>query len=384
MTFRRVLVVAQKEAREIVRDRIYFALAFLLPVVLMLVFGYGMTQEVQDVPIAIVDHDRSPQSRDYAYRFIESRYFDFKGYVDSAEAAEPLLLDGDVRAVIVLPENFQERLASGLPADIQTLIDGTFTFRLRTVDGYIEAINQAFNHDVQIEHLVANVGLSSERAEILLQPLRVETRYLYNQELREIWSVAPSLVMFVLTLTSPLLMALSVVREKETGTIYNIYASTISRAEYLAGKLLPNAAVSFINGSVLVLMAVWYFGAPLKGSVLFFLGAMMVFVVWATSLGLLISVLVRTQMAATMVTVVLVMVFVMQFSGMMIPVSTMTGANYVIAHFVGSMYFNEIVTQTFLKGGGFVASWREFAALVVFMLSFLAFGYLLFHKRSAA
>jgi len=380
--FRRALVVAQKEAREIVRDRIYAALAFLLPVVLMLVFGYGMTQEVQNIPFSIVDYDRSALSRDYAHRFIESRYFDFKGYQESVRAAEPLLLDGKVRAVIVLPEHFQERLSAGLPVDIQTLLDGTFTYRLRTVDGYVEAINSAVSAELQTEYLVRSAGLSAERARTLLQPLRVETRYLYNQELKDIWSIAPGLVMFVLTLTAPLLMALSVVREKESGTIYNIYASTISRAEYLLGKLLPNVIVSFINGTVLVLIAVWYFGAPLKGGVSFFLAAMFVYVVWASGFGLLISVMVRTQMAATMITVILVMVFVMQFSGMMIPVSSMTGANYVIAHALAPMYFNDVVTNTFLKGGGFGASWREFVALTVLMSSFLAFGYLLFHKRS--
>lgn len=383
MNLRRAFVVAQKEAREIVRDRIYMALAFLLPLILMLVFGYGMTQEVQNIPFAVVDHDRSALSRDYAHRFIESRYFDFKGYLASAREAEPLLIDGKVRAVIVLPANFQERISTGLPVDIQTLLDGTFTYRIRTVDGYIQAINYAVNGELQEEYLVRNAGLSSDRAETLLQPLRVETRYLYNQELREIWSIAPGLVMFVLTMTAPLLMALSVVREKESGTIYNIYASTISRAEYLAGKLFPNVIVSFINGTLLVLIAVWYFGAPFKGSATFFLCAMLVYVIWATSLGLLISVMVRTQMAATMISVILVMVFVMQFSGMMIPVSSMTGANYVIAHGLAPMYFNDVVTNTFLKGGGFQASWREFAALCVLMLSFLVFGYLLFHKRSA-
>lgn len=383
MKLRRVFVVAHKEAREIVRDRIYFSLAFLLPVVLMLVFGYGMTQEVQNIPFAIVDHDRSAMSREYAHRFIESRYFDFKGYVDSVNDAEPLLLDGEVRVVIVLPTHFQERLTSGLPVNVQTLLDGTFTFRLRTVDGYVQAISQDMSSELQSEYLVRHAGLSADRAQTLLQPLRVETRYLYNQELREIWSVAPGLVMFVLTLAAPLLMALSVVREKETGTIYNIYASTITRAEYLGGKLLPNVIVSFINGTVLVLLAVWYFGAPLKGDVVFFFTAMLVYVLWATGFGLLISVLVRTQMAAILITVILVMVFVIQFSGMMIPVSSMTGVNYRIAHSMAPMYFNDIVTNTFLKGGGFTASWREFAALFVLTSSFLAFGYLLFHKRSS-
>lgn len=383
MKLRRALVVAHKEAREIVRDRFYLALAFLLPVVLMLVFGYGMTQEVQNVPFAIVDHDRSAMSRDYAHRFIDSRYFDFKGYSDSVRAAEPLLLEGHVRAVIVLPEHFQERLTRGLAVDIQTLLDGTFTYRLRTVDGYIQAINQAVNGELQTRHLVRSAGLTTRRAATALQPLRIETRYLYNQELREIWTIAPGLVMFVLTLTAPLLMALSIVREKETGTIYNIYASTITRAEFLLGKLLPSVIVSYINGTLLVLIAVWYFGAPLKGGVLFLLAAMLVYVVWATSLGLLISVMVRTQMAAILITVILVMVFVMQFSGMMIPVSSMTGANYVIAHTLAPMYFNDMVTNTFLKGGGFEMSRLEFSALGVLTLGFLAFGYLLFHKRNA-
>ena len=383
MNLERALVVAQKEAREIVRDRIYFSLAFLLPIVLMLVFGYGMTQEVQNVPLAIVDHDRSSLSRDYASRFVESRYFDVKGFAESVRAAEPFLVDGDVRAVIIVPENFQERLTAGLPVDIQTLLDGTFTYRLRTVDSYIQAISESVSGEVQAQYLARRAGLSVERAQTLLQPLRVETRYLYNQELREIWSIAPGLVMFVLTLTAPLLMALSVVREKESGTIYNIYASTITRAEYIGGKLLPNVIVSFINGAVLVMMAVWYFGAPFKGSVPFFFLAMLVYVIWACAVGLLISVMVRTQMAAILITVILIMVLVIQFSGMMIPVSTMTGANYVVAHLIAPMHFNDIVTQTFLKGGGISVSWPELSVLAVFVVCFLLFGYLLFHKRSA-
>ena len=383
MNLNRALVVATKEAQELVRDRFYIALAFLLPVVLMLVFGYGMTQEVRNIPFAIVDRDASLLSRDYAHRFIDSRYLDFRGYMTSTHDAEAIMLDGEVRAVIVIPERFHARITSGLPVAVQTWLDGTFTYRLRTVDGYVQSIHHAASTDLQRRHLVRTAGLSTERAEALLEPLRIETRYLYNQELREIWSIAPALVMFILTLTSPLLMALSVVREKETGTIYNIHASTISRAEFLVGKLLPNITVSFINGVVLVVIAVFYFDAPLKGDAVFFLAAMLVFVVWTSGLGLLISIAVRTQIAAIMITVILVMVLVMQFSGMLIPVSSMTGANYVIAHGIAPMYFNDIVTNTFLKGGGLMASWREFVALIGFAVSFLVLGYALFRKRSA-
>jgi len=381
MNAARVTAVVLKEWREILRDRIYFLLAFFLPIVLMVVFGYGMTQEIDDIPFAVSDYDRTALSREYTHRFIESRYFDFKGHLRSVNQADTLLTGGDVQFVIVIPEGFQERLLGGQQTEVQTLMDGALTMPLRTIDGYVEAINSAATSELQIEYLTRKHAISPQRAQNILQPIKLEIRYLYNQELRDIWSVAPSLIMFNLMLSAPMLMALSVVREKEIGTIFNIYASTISRAEYLLGKLIPNVIVSYINGIILMLMAIYYFGAPFKGSTIFFLSALLVYVICASCMGLLISLWVKTQMAAIIVTIVSIFVIAMQFSGMMAPVSSMTGVNYFLAHSFPPKYFNDIVSATFLKGGGLMASWQELLVLFVFFVGFYIFAYLMFHKR---
>jgi ABC-2 type transport system permease protein/ribosome-dependent ATPase len=214
MNFGRVLAVAHKEWHEILRDRIYFLLAFILPPLLMLVFCYGISQDVENVPFAVVDYDHSSMSRDYAHHYIVSRYFDYRGHLGSMQDADQLLANGDVGLVLVIPERFEEQLFSGQPVAIQALVDGTFPQRARTVQGYIEAINAIASGELQVVYVSKRLGVSTANALQLLQPLRLEVRYLYNPELRSVWSVSASMMMFILIMTAPLLAALSVVREK--------------------------------------------------------------------------------------------------------------------------------------------------------------------------
>jgi ABC-2 type transport system permease protein len=381
MNGRRIAAVALKEWREITRDRVFFALAFLLPVVWMMVFGYALTVDVQNIPCAIVDDDRSAMSRDFAHRFIDSRYFDFKGQLASEHAADRLLADGAVRLVIVIPQHFQRNLMAGRQVTVQTLHDGTFANRAQTVLGYVDAITRSASGEVQVQYLSRQLGMSAESALTLLQPVRLELRYLYNQALRSIWSIAPSLMMYTLMLSAPLLTALSVVREKETGSIYNIYASTVTRAELLAGKLLPNVGISMFNAVVLWMLAHLYFGAPFKGSLGFFFVATLSYVLCASSMGLLISVASRTQVAALMIAIILAVIPAIQFSGMFVPVAFLTGSAAVQAHLFPPMYFENIALGAFLKGVGWSVLWPDVAALVLYSAVMLAVSYALFRKR---
>jgi ABC-2 type transport system permease protein/ribosome-dependent ATPase len=382
MKLGRVLAVAHKEWHEILRDRIYFLLAFILPPLLMLVFCYGISQDVENVPFAVVDYDHSSMSRDYAHHYIVSRYFDYRGHLGGMQDADQLLANGDVGLVLVIPERFEERLFSGQPAAIQALVDGTFPQRARTVQGYIEMINAIASGELQVGYVSKRLGVSTARALQLLQPLRLEVRYLYNPELRSVWSVSASMMMFILIMTAPLLAALSVVREKETGSIYNIYASTIRRAEFILGKLLPNVLISFLNALVLWLMAAWYFGAPFKGSIPFFLLATLLYVICTSSLGLLISMLVRTQQAALMIAVILSVIIALQFSGMLTPVALLTGPNWLLAHLLPAMYYQNVVLGAFLKGSGWAVLWPEALVLAVYSVAVLAVVVLLFRKRT--
>ncbi len=381
MNVRRVAAVASKEWRETVRDRMFLSLAFLIPILWMLVFGYGMVLDVENIPYAVVDRDHSSLSRDYLYRFQQSRYFDFKGALTDEREVEPLLASSRIRAVIIIPEKFQERLLAGQAVGVQTLVDGTFPLRSDITKGYVIAINTAFSEELVVAHVARIKGLAPDRARQLIQPIKLEVRYLYNQEVKSAWTIAPALVMLVLTLAPPLLTALGIVREKERGSIYNIYSSTVSRLEFLVGKLAPYVAISAFNILVLWLMAVYLFAAPFKGNGLFFYATALLFVFITTGQGLIVSLLVNTQQAAAIITVVLSIVPTMLYGGLLVPVSALAPQTKVIAHLFPEMYFTNIVHGTFLKGVGIEVLWPDVSVLVVYAISLLSIGYWLFRKR---
>lgn len=376
--------MALKEWKETTRDRLFLLLAFLLPALWLVVFGYGLNLDVEDIPFAVLDRDHSEFSREYLQRFIQSRYFSFRGYVGDERALDRLLTETQIRAAIIVPERFQEQLAAGEPVAVQTLLDGTFPLHTDIAKGYVIAINQAFTEDRLIDFLRRSRGLTQEQAGVLVRPLSVEVRYLYNEEVRSTWSMVPALVMFTLMLASPLLTALGVVREKETGSIYNIYSSTVSRAEFLTGKLLPYILISLVNVCVLWLMAVGLFQVPFKGHFLLFLFASVLFIFCTTGIGLLISLLVQTQMAALIITMVVAMIPTILFSGLLVPVASLTRGAKVQAHLFPAMYFTNLVRGSFLKGVGADVLWIDLLALGMFAVAISVVTYQLFTKRPKA
>ncbi len=384
MNLQRVIAVAHKEWREIVRDKLFFALAFIIPTVLMLMFGFGLSLDVENIPMAIVDQDGSALSRDYAHRFIDSRYFHFLGYSHNERELTPLLTDNTIRAAIIIPEHFGADLLAGRPAQVQTLIDGTFPFRAQTTKGYIIAINSAVSAELLADYLTRLRGISHAQVLQIVQPVRLETRYLYNQSVKSIWSLAPKLIMVILMISPPFLTALGVVREKESGSIYNIYSSTLSRAEFLIGKLSPYVGISIFNALVLWCLATWLYAVPFKGPPLFFFVATVMYVICTTGIGLVVSVLVRTQTAAMIVTAIFTIVSAVLYSGILVPISSLTQAAQVIAHALPAMYYTNIVLGSFLKGVGFQALWLELMILALYAAVLFTIGYRMFSKRPKA
>jgi ABC-2 type transport system permease protein/ribosome-dependent ATPase len=378
---RRVLAVAQKEVREILRDRIYLLLAFAMPAMLMIVFGYGMSQDVEHVGLAVLDEDGTAMSRDYAQRFIESRYFDYRGRLRSTRDVGQALANGRIKVVLVIPNQFAQHLTQGKSVPVQMLLDGSFTTIARTVRSYVEAMNMSFNAGLEARYLSAKLGLAQTRTAALIQPVRVEVRYLYNQEVKSIWAIAPSLMMFTLMLVVPILTSLSVVREKESGAIYNVYASTISRGEFILGKLLPAVAIALLNACVLWGLATLYFGAPFKGSLWLLSFGTLLFVICAAGFGLVISFLVRTQQAALIITTILATLLAMQYSGIMTPVSSMKGGTRAIAQLFPPMYYENVIKGTFMKGVGLDVLWPDLLFLAGFGGVVLAIAYFMFRKR---
>jgi len=361
----------------------FLSLAFLIPILWMLVFGYGMVLDVENIPYAVLDRDHSSLSRDYLYRFQQSRYFHFQGTLSDERDVEPLLASSRIRAAIIIPEKFQEQLDAGQTVHVQTLVDGTFPLQSDITKGYVIAINSTFSEELLAAYVARIKGLAPDQAKRLLQPVKLEVRYLYNQEVKGAWTIAPALVMFVLTLGPPLLTALGVVREKERGSIYNIYSSTVSRLEFLIGKLTPYIAISAFNVLVLWFVAVYLFGAPFKGNGLFFYATALLFVFVTTGQGLIVSLMVNTQQAAAIITVVLSIVPAFLYSGLLVPVSALEHQTNVVAHLFPAMYFTNIVHGTFLKGVGIEVLWQEVLVLTVYAAALLSIGFWLFRKRLA-
>ena len=381
MSLERIATVASKEWREMVRDRMFVVLAFLLPVLWMSVFGYGLVLDVEEIPLVGVDRDHSSLSRDYIYRFMTSRYFDFKGFLVDETETHGWLESGKARAVIVIPEKFEERLLAGQSVAVQTLIDGTFPLRTDITKGYVIAVNGALSAELLQGYVARTQGVSRERADRMARPVDLEVRYLYNEEVRSSWSTIPALVMFSLMLAPPLLTALGIVREKESGSIYNIYSATVGKVEYLAGKLAPYVVVSFVNAVVLWLLATLWFGVPFKGNVGLFLVSALLFVLTSTGIGLLVSIMVGTQIAALIVTMVISILPTILFSGLIVPVSSLSPGAWVQAHFFPGMYFTNIVRGTFLKGVGLDVLWPDLLALALYSVVLRLIAYRLFTKR---
>ena len=381
MNTQRIRAVISKEWREIVRDRLFLSLAFVVPAMLMLLFGYGLSLDVEDIPFAIVDYDNTQLSRDYASRDTRSRYFDFKGYSDDESLLAKKLSTNELRAFIVIPEDFEKNLLAGKTAAVQSMLDGTFPARAATTKGYITAINAAYTSELLVSYLSKLKGVSAEFAAKALAPVSISVRYLYNQSLLSTWSIAPKLIMVILMVSPPFLTALGVVREKERGSIYNIYASTVSRAEFLVGKIAPYVLMSVVNAIVLWVLATFLFGAPFKGDFVFFLLATTIYVMCTTGIGLVISVLVETQVAAMVVTAIATVVPAALYSGVLVPIPSLSGQAQVIAHALPAMYYTNILTGTFLKGTGMADLWLDVMILTVYAAALFLVGYKLFSKR---
>ena len=381
MNLIRTWSVAVKEWQEIRRDRLFIGLAFIVPAFIIILYGYSMSMDAEQIPLGIIDHDGTSMSRQYAEKFTQSRYFDFKGYLNSRHQVEPLLTSGQMRAVIEIPEHFQKHLHDGKPVEIQTLIDGSMPTRSQMVKGYVIAINGAESRRLATQYVSLTQGIPHEQAARSIQPFKLQVRYLYNQSLRSINTVAPTLMMLVLMVIPPFYTTLGIARERESGSIYNVYASTLTRFEFLAGKLFPYVVISILNSIVLFLIVTLIFGAPFKGDLSFLFVATVVYVICTTSIGLMISTLVRTQMAAQLITGVVTIFPTFTFSGLLKPVDSMDTSQQVVAHMLPGMYYTDILQGSFLKGLGWEHLWSNVAVLAVYSLILLSFSAFVFRKR---
>ena len=368
----RLFAYAIREALELWRDPIRLGFALVGSAFLMLVLGFGITTDVDHLSFAALDRDRTQESRAYLEELRGSRYFDEKPPLANYADLEKRLESGRLNAAIEIPPNFGRDIKRGRSTEVGAWIDGAMPFRAETMRGYLQGVHQQFLSDLAMR------ATGSAQA---VQPAAVELRFRYNQDFDSIYAMVPSTIALLLTLIPAILMALAIVREKELGSITNLYVTPVTRIEFLLGKQLPYIVIAIANFAVLFLIATLVFGVPLKGSFLALLLGVVLYVTSTTGLGMLISAFASTQIAALFGTIILTFVIGTQFSGMLTPVSALQGAPAIMGRGFPMTYFLRISIGTFAKGLGFRDLGASLLAVAVFIPVLTILSLLLLRKQ---
>lgn len=376
-SLRRLRAVAKKETREILRDPITLGIAIVLPLVMMFLFAYALTLDVKEVRLAVLDEDLSAESREYVASFLRSGYFRLHAAVRSPREVEGLLDRGAVRVALVIPAGFSRTLGQGLPAEVQTLLDGSFANTAVIALNYVDAVTQAYTARLQERSLAARLGGVPRPS----TAIRVESRVRYNPGLRSEHYIVPGLFAVILMAFPPLLTALAVVRERERGSILQIYTSPIRAWEFLGGKLVPYAGVAFLEMLLLLGAGRFWFSAPVRGSLALLLGLSLLYVATTVGIGLLISTLTRSQVVAILLAIVLTLMPALLFSGFLFTIESMPRPIQLLSLLSPLRYYLEIGLGIFVKGVGMDVLWREALAMGALGLGIFALGLWRFGTR---
>jgi ribosome-dependent ATPase len=370
-SLQRLFAYTIRETLELLRDPIRLGFSVFGTTLLMLVFGFGVTTDVNNLSFAVLDHDQSPESRAYLEELRGSTYFTEKPPLVDYSDLEKRLQSGDIKAAIEIPPSFGRDIKRGRSAWVGAWVDGAMPFRAETIRGYLQGMHQLYLTDPAVKTTVPTS----------LPPADIEVRFKYNQDFDSIYAMVPSNMSLLLGLFPAILMALAIVREKELGSITNLYVTPVSRIEFLLGKQLPYIAVAMTNFSLMLLMALFVFQVPLKGSFPTLLLGVLIYVTTMTAYGMLISAFTRTQIAALFGTAILTVLPATQFSGMMTPVSSLAGGAQIIGRGFPMTYFVPISVGTFTKGLGFSDLGPNLAALAVFIPILTLLSVLLLRKQ---
>jgi ribosome-dependent ATPase len=367
----RLLAYTIREALELLRDPIRLGFSLLGTTLLMLVFGFGVSTDVNNLSFAVLDHDQSPESRAYLSELRGSSYFTEKAPLNTYAELDNRLKSGDISAAIEIPPSFGSDIKRGRPVWVSALVDGAMPFRAETIRGYLQGMHQLYLTDPAVKTTVPSVAT----------PADIEVRFKYNQDFDSIYALVPSNMSMLLALFPAILMALSIVREKELGSITNLYVTPVSRVEFLLGKQLPYIAVAMTNFTLMLMLALFVFKVPLKGSFPTLLLGVLIYVTTMTGYGMLISAFTKTQIAALFGTAILTVLPATQFAGMMTPVSSLAAGAQIIGRGFPMSYFVPISVGTFTKGLGFADLSRDLLALAVFVPIFTLISVLLLRKQ---
>ena len=370
--FSMIWTFARREAKELLRDKIRLFFAVFGPLIIMASVSWGISFDVRNLKFAVYDRDQTAASRELVEYFDGSRYFLQQPPIQSEAEIDTVLKSSGAILVIDIPSGFGRDLARGLKPEVGFYVDGSMPFNATNIRGYIGSLITAYTKD-----RIAESGLPVS----LKAPAGIEPRFMYNQDFDSINAIAPGVMMLVLMMIPAMMSAVGVVREREIGSIANFYASPAAVAQYLIGKQLPYIAVGMVNFAAMMLMIIYLFGVPLKGSFTGLAVGTLLMVSASTALGLLISCFVRSQLAAIFATAIITMIPAQTYSGFLYPLSTMEGGALIIGKTFPSSWYYTVSVGSFTKGLHTADLLHEYAAIAAFAATSLILACLLLKKQ---
>ncbi|MGI4208587.1 ribosome-associated ATPase/putative transporter RbbA [Klebsiella pneumoniae] len=371
-SLRRLFSYSRREALELRRDPVRSTLALLGTVILMFIMGYGISMDVEDLRFAVLDRDQTLSSQGWSQNIAGSRYFIEQAPLHSYDELDRRMRDGELAVAIEIPPNFGRDIARGTPVQIGVWVDGAMPNRAETVRGYVQAMHLAWLQEM------AGRQSSPQRDTSLIS---IETRYRYNPDVKSLPAIVPAVIPLLLMMIPAMLSALSVVREKELGSIINLYVTPTTRSEFLLGKQLPYIVLGMFNFFLLCALSVFVFGVAHKGSFLTLTLAALLYVTIATGLGQLISTFMKSQIAAIFGTAIITLIPATQFSGMIDPVASLEGPGRWIGQIYPTSHFLTIARGTFSKALNISDLWGSFIPLLIAVPLVLGLSVLLLKKQ---
>ena len=375
MNLRRLWAMARKEGLHIRRDPRSLGLAIGIPMLMLVLFGYALTLDVDQVPLVVWDQSGTPASRDYLAQFTGSRYFQLVGNVASYPALERAIDRREADIALVVPPDFARRLEAGGAAPVQAVIDGSDSNTAAIVLGYAQVVTAGFNQQVALEQIRRSAGLVPAPA------LDLRPRVWFNEDLKSRNFIIPGLIAVIMGLIAALLTSLTIAREWERGTMEQLISTPVKAPEIILGKLAPYFVIGMVDVLIAVLMAVYLFDVPLLGSVPLLFAMAALFIVGTLAQGILISTLARQQLLASQIAMVSTFLPAFLLSGFMFAIPNMPAVVQAITYIVPARYFVALVKGIYQRGVGLDVLWRDAAFLLVFCVVVAGAAISRFKKR---
>lgn len=377
MSARRIWAVARKEGIHIIRDWRSLAMGIAIPILLLILFGYALTLDVDEVPLLVWDQSGTQASRNFMSRFEGSPYFALRRIVQTYAEVERAIDAGEALVALVIPVDFAMDVGSGRTARAQAIVDGSDSNTATIVLGYLETVARTYNQDLAIEQAARSSGRT------VTAPLDLRPRVWFNADMESKNYIIPGLIAVIMMVIAAMLTSLTVAREWETGTMEQIISTPLKGPELILGKLLPYFGIGMLDVLIAVLMGEFVFGVPLRGNVALLFSMAAIFLAGALSLGMLISIVTKAQLLASQLAMVVTFLPAFLLSGFMYDIGNMPSAIQAITHVVPARYFVSLLKGIYLKGIGLELLMLEAALLAGFGLVVLLAANLLFKKKMA-